>query len=393
LRLFPLFWYDARPEIASAGRNFVNKIPFVDLSRAHAPIKAALHAAASRVIDSGHYIGGGEVKQFEKELASWLGVGETCSVACATSGLFAVLRCAGIGPGDEVITTVHTAIATAEAISLTGARVVFCDLVPAGYNLDPQQVETLITPRTKAIVPVHLYGLPADMTALLDIARRHQLLLVEDCAQAQGAYYQGRMVGTLGDAAVFSFFPSKNLGGFGDGGAVIARAPELLRKIRMFSNHGRESKYVHEFEGINSRLDAIQAAMLRVCLPLVHDWNRQRREAAGWYLADLAGLPGLRLPHALPDTVPVYHVFVICVPDREGLKKHLELAGIETGVHYPYALNTLPAYAHLGRGAGSFPRAEEACRTMLSLPLFPGITREEVHTVSQAVRAFLRGGN
>lgn len=363
-------------------------IPFVDLSRQHAPLRAALHAAAIRVIDGGHYIGGPEVKAFERDLTQWWGVGETCGVACATSGLFAALKCLGIGPGDEVITTVHTAIATAEAIALTGARVVFCDLEADGFNLDPAEVERKITPRTKALLPVHLYGIPADLAALLDLARRHRLLVVEDCAQAQGARWRGRLVGTLGDAAVLSFFPSKNLGGFGDGGAVTAKDPAVMRRIRMFSNHGRESKYVHEFEGINSRLDALQAALLNVCLPQVHDWNRRRREAASWYDAALRDVPSVRLPRVRAEDEAVYHVYVVRVPDRNALQEHLKRQGIETGIHYPYALNTLPAYAHLGQGAGHFPRAEEACRAMLSLPLFPGITPEEVATVAAAIRAF-----
>ncbi len=361
-------------------------IPFVDLNRLHDPIRPALHEAAIRVIDSGHFIGGPEVKQFEQAMAAGLGVAEVCGVACATSGLFATVKCLGIGPGDEVITTVHTAIATAEAITLTGARVVFCDLQPGTFNLDPAELEKKITPKTKALLPVHLYGLPADMDALAAIARRHNLFLVEDCAQAQGARHGDRWVGTIGDAGIFSFFPSKNLGGFGDGGAVTARHPDLMKKIRMFSNHGRESKYIHEFEGINSRLDALQAALLRVSLPHVHEWNRLRRQAAAWYHEGLAGLPAVTLPRPLPGTEPVYHVFVILIPDRDSLRTFLKERGIGTGIHYPYALNTLPAYTYLQEGADHYPRAEQACRTMLSLPMFPGITQAEVDTVCAAIR-------
>jgi dTDP-4-amino-4,6-dideoxygalactose transaminase len=287
-----------------------------------------------------------------------------------------------------VITTVHTAIATAEAISLTGAQVVFCDLQPGFFNLDAAQVRRLITPRTRALIPVHLYGQPADLDALLAIAREHRLPLIEDCAQAQGARYRGQWVGTLGDAAVFSFFPSKNLGGFGDGGAVIARDPALLRRIRMFSNHGRADKYLHEFEGINSRLDALQAALLRVCLPRLAEWNERRRQAARWYDEELAGVPGVVCPQVLRETEPVYHVYVIVAPRRDALQAHLKQRGIETGIHYPYALNTLPAYAHLKRGPGSFPEAERACANMLSLPMHPAITREQVGQVCAAIRAF-----
>lgn len=363
-------------------------VPFVDFKRQHASINAALHEAAIRVIDSAHYIGGGEVSGFEKEMAQWQGVPEICGVACATSGLFATLKCMGIGPGDEVITTVHTAIATAEAISLTGAKPVFCDIAEGGFNLDISEIEKKITPRTKALLPVHLYGQPLDIDAIVAIARKHKLHLIEDCAQAQGARTQGRLVGTIGDAAVFSFFPSKNLGGFGDGGAVSARNPELMKKIRMFSNHGRTKKYLHEFEGINSRLDAMQAALLRVCLPHVHEWNSQRRQAAARYNEQLAGIPGLVLPGTLPGTEPVFHVYVVVVPDSEALQEHLKKQGIETGVHYPYPLNTQPAYAHMNQGAGHFPRAEYACSHMLSLPVFPSITTAEIDAVCNAVKAF-----
>lgn len=363
-------------------------VPFVDFKRQHDPLSAALHEAAMRVIDSGAFIGGREVKQFEAEMAGWLGVSEVCGVSCATFGLFSTLKCMGIGPGDEVITTVHTAIATAEAVSLTGARVVFCDLRPDYFFLDPAGVERKITPRTRALIPVHLYGQPADLAALLDLARRHDLRVIEDCAQAQGARYGAPYVGTFGDAAVFSFFPSKNLGGFGDGGAVTARDPALMRKIRMFSNHGREDKYLHEFEGINSRLDTLQAALLRVCLPHVDAWNAARRTAAGWYEEELAGLPQVVRPRSLPDTSPVYHVYVVLVPDRNALQQFLKERQIGTGIHYPYALNELPAYAHRNEGKGCYPRAEYACAHMLSLPMHPAITRDEVRQVGAAIREF-----
>ena len=364
------------------------KVPFLDLERQHAPIRAALHAAAGRVIDSHHYIGGEEVEAFEAEMAKWLGVPEICGVACATSGLFATLKGLGVGPGDEVITTVHTAIATAEAITLAGAQVVFCDIQKGFFNIDVDEMRKKITPKTKVLLPVHLYGQPADLDRLLPLAKQHGLLVVEDCAQAQGARYRGQRVGTLGDAGVFSFFPSKNLGGFGDGGAVTAKDPAVLKKIRMFSNHGRTSKYLHEFEGINSRLDAMQAALLRVCLPHVDEWNARRRVVAGWYSEGLKGIKDVQLPRELPNTEPVYHVYCVIVPDREALVKHLKEKGISSGVHYPYSLNVLPAYAHLRQGAGSFPVAEQACGHMLSLPMFPAMTREEADAVCAAVREF-----
>jgi dTDP-4-amino-4,6-dideoxygalactose transaminase len=368
----------------------MNGVPLVDFKRQYADLRNILHQAACQVIDSAHYIGGEEVKAFEQEMAQWLGMPEVCGVACATSGLFAALKCLGIGPGDEVITTVHTAIATAEAISLTGATVVFCDIQKGYYNIDPAQAEKKITDKTRALVPVHLYGQPADMDAFLQLGRKHKLLVIEDCAQAQGAKYRGNHVGTLGDAGVFSFFPSKNLGGFGDGGAVTAKDPAVMKKIRMFSNHGRTSKYLHEFEGINSRLDALQAALLRVCLPRLDAWNAHRRLAASWYDEGLSGIEQLAYPQVLPHTEPVYHVYVIRVPDRDRLQAFLKKHGIETGIHYPYSLNTLPAYAHSTGRNGNFAEAEDACAHIVSLPMFPAITREEVEYVCSTIKSYFK---
>ena len=368
----------------------MTSVPFVSLERQYGPFRAELHAAAIRVIDSGKYIGGPDVKAFEQEMARWMGVPEVCGVACATSGLFATLKCMGVGPGDEVITTPHTAIATAEAVSLTGAQVVFADIDPQSYGIDPREVERRITPRARVIIPVHLYGQPADMDALMDLADRRGLRVLEDCAQAQGAKHRGRQVGAMGEAGVYSFFPSKNLGGFGDGGAVVARDPALLRRIRMFSNHGRESKYLHEFEGINSRLDTLQAALLRVGLAHLDEWNAKRRQAAAWYAEELAELSQVQCPGTLPDTEPVFHVYAVQVPDRDAVQAFLKERGIGSGVHYPSALNLLPAYAHLGLGEGSYPVAESVCRRILSLPMFPGITHEEVKVVAQALCEFFQ---
>jgi dTDP-4-amino-4,6-dideoxygalactose transaminase len=226
------------------------------------------------------------------------------------------------------------------------------------------------------------------MDPIISLAEKYNLLVVEDCAQAQVARYRGRLVGTLGEAGVFSFFPSKNLGGFGDGGALTARDASDFKQICMFSNHGRTSKYHHEFEGINSRLDAIQAALLRVCLPSLDEWNEKRRLAASWYQEGLVGIDGLVIPRVLPDTDPVYHVYVILVPDRDDLQTYLKNRGIGTGIHYPYPLNVLPAYAHLNQGRGHFPEAEWACEHMLSLPMFPAIAAEEVNEVCSAIRMY-----
>ncbi len=368
----------------------MKKVKFVDLSRQHASIKNDIRETALRVIDSGKYIGGEEVSKFEQEMANWLGVDEICGTGCATSALYGVLKCIDVGPGDEVITTVHTAIATAEAISLNGASVVFCDIAEDCYNLDLNDAESKINSKTKAIIPVHLYGQPVDMDKVMAICSKYKLFLLEDCAQAQGASYKGKKVGTFGDAAAFSFFPSKTMGGFGDGGAVTVKDKALMRKVRMFLNHGRESKYFHEFEGTNSRLDTIQAAMLRKCLTQIDIWNEQRRYAASIYDSLLKSIPEVSIPKVLPQTSPVYHVYVITVPDREALIKFLKDNGIETGVHYPYSLNVLPAFERLKQGKGSFPRAEYACEHMLSLPLFPGIEKEEIEYVCEKIKDFFK---
>jgi len=364
------------------------RVAFTDMARLHAPLREQLHRVALEVIDSGRYVGGPHVKGFEAELAAWLGVEAVCGTGCATSGLLALLKGLEIGPGDEVITTPHTAIPTAEAIGLAGARVVFCDLRPGTFSLDPEAVARRITARTKALLPVHLYGQPADLDAFLTLGREHGLPVVEDCAQAQGARCKGRPVGTLGDAAAFSFFPSKNLGGFGDGGAITARDSEVLRRARMFCNHGRESKFDHEFEGMNSRLDALQAALLRVELPHLDEWNAGRRRAAGWYDERLAPIEAVTTPAVLPETTPVYHVYAVLVPDRDALAAHLQSRGIQTGIHYPRSLNLLGAYSWLGQGEGSFPHAEHACAHTLSLPMHPTITEPEVERVCVAIRGF-----
>ena len=366
------------------------KIKLVDLGRLHAPIASQLDQTALRVLREQRYIQGPDVREFEKEMAATLDGAPVCGVSCATFGLLVALKALGIGPGDEVITTPLTAIATAEAISMAGATVVFADLEPEGFCLDPEDVRRKITPRTRAIIPVHIYGLPTDLDALQEIARAHGLKLIEDCAQAQGARHRGRRVGTIGDAGVFSFFPSKNLGGFGDGGAVTARDPEVLRRMRMLANHGRESKYDHELVGMNSRLDTLQAALLRVCLPLLDQWNAARLAAARLYDRLLGEITPLKTPPARPHTDPVYHLYVVRVPDREALADYLRGRGIETGLHYPQSLHETGAYHHLGYRLGDLPRAEAACRTVLSLPMHPCLTKEEIETVCGAIADYFR---
>lgn len=363
-------------------------VPLVDLRRQYAPLLPALQAAACQTLADCDFIGGKAVSAFEAEFAAALGVAASVGVANATAGLHAALHALGIGPGDEVIVPAHTAIATAEAVTLAGAQVVFADIEPDTCTLDPDDVAGRITPRTRAIVQVHLYGHAADLDRLLPLARAHGLWVVEDCAQAVGAQLHGRALGSFGDAGVYSFFPSKNLGGFGDGGAVIAREPALLKKIRMYSNHGREDKFRHDFEGTNSRLDTLQAALLRVNLPHLATWNAARRGIADQYRQRLGRLGWLRLPVERDGAEHIYHVYVVRTRQREALAAHLHELGIRTGLHYPIALHRQPAYARLNLGPGSLPVAEEACASCLSLPMFPGLTPAEVERVCDAVEAF-----
>jgi len=367
------------------------KVPFLDLRRQFEPIQESIVSSVNQILDSCQYINGPDVKAFETELAEWLGYGQVVGCSNATSGLFAVMKMLGIGPGDEVITTAHTAIPTAEAITLAGAQVVFSDILADTCNIDPADVARHITPKTRAIIAVHLYGQPVDLDALAALAKAHGLFLIEDCAQSLGAEYHGARVGSVGIAAVFSFFPSKPLGCPGDGGAIVTQDPELLERIRMYCDHGRKSKYWHEFEGFNSRLDTIKAAMLRKALPFVDEWNAARRKAADYYQEHLRDISEVELPVVIPGVTPVWHVYAIRVADREALQAHLNANGVATGVHYPFALNLLPAYARLGKGAGSYPVAEHHCAHTLSLPMFPGITGDELAHVCQSLRSFYQG--
>jgi len=366
-------------------------VPFADLKAETLICREAIDAGLRAVIESHHFIGGEMVAGFEREMALHQGQEEIVACANGTDALWLTLRALGIGPGDEVIVPPCTAMPTAEAVTLAGARVVFADAGPGGFHLDPDRAEAAITPRTRALLPVHLYGVPADLDRLAALARARGLFLVEDCAQAQGARWRGARVGTFGDAACFSFFPSKALGCFGDGGAMTARDPAVRRRQRMLADHGRASKFDHLVEGTNSRLDALQAAVLRAKLPLLDERNALRRRAAAWYAEKLAGLPGVTLPSSPDCAEPVWHVFPIRVADRESLRARLREASIETGLHYPKPLHRQPAYERLGLGEGSLPHAEAAFREELSLPMFPAITEAQVAEVAAAIRAWARG--
>jgi dTDP-4-amino-4,6-dideoxygalactose transaminase len=369
------------------------KIPFVDLHGQYLTIRSEIDAAIDRVVSHSAYIGGQEVQAFEREFASFCMDRSAIHLYCAscangTDALYLTLRARGIGPGDEVITVAHTFIATAEAIALTGAHPVFVDILPDTLLMNPELLNGAITPRTRAVVPVHLYGQPCDMTRIVRTAKEHDLFVVEDAAQAHGARWGGQRVGGLGDAACFSFYPGKNLGAYGDGGAVVSADGALIEKIRMLANHGRKEKYVHELAGVNSRLDAMQAAILRAKLPHLDAWNAARRKHAASYIAALRDSP-LDLPAVHPETEPVWHLFVCQVPDRVSLQQSLREAGIESGVHYPLPLHLQPAFRHLNIPAGSLPLSEYAADRVLSLPMFPDLTPNQVSYVAEMVRAHL----
>lgn len=364
-------------------------IPVFDLQRQYAMLKPELDAAITGVLARGRFILGEEVAAFEQEFAAYCGVTQAVGVGSGTEALHLALAAAGIGPGDEVITVAHTAVATVAAIELTGAQPVLVDIDPVRYTLDPAQLTAALTPRTRAIIPVHLYGCPADLEPILTLARRHGLLVVEDCAQAHGACYQGRRVSGWGDMAAFSFYPTKNLGAYGDGGAVVTNDPQLAERVRLLRQYGWQERYVSHLKGLNSRLDELQAAILRVKLRHLDEWNTARRAMAARYTERLAG-SGLGLPVAPPDTEPVYHLYVVRHPHRDALQAHLQARGIGTLVHYPVPVHLQPAYADLGYGPGCLPATEAAAREVLSLPLYPELGWGELDTVCDAVDDFLQ---
>ena len=368
----------------------MSSIPFVDLKAQYAAIKDEVDPAIARIIAHTAFVGGQEVADLEREFAAYCEVAHCVGVGNGTDALYLALRGLGIGAGDEVITVPNTFIATTEAISQTGATVVFVDADPDTYLMDPAKVEAAITPKTKALLPVHLYGQPVDMTALRKIADAHGLKLIEDAAQAHGARDQGKRVGSLGDVACFSFYPGKNLGAYGDAGAVVTNDAELAERVRRLSNHGRLEKYTHEMEGVNSRLDGIQAAVLRVKLKHIDDWNGQRRAAAATYDRLLAEVPGVKTPKVRDGVEPVYHLYVIECPDRDGLSEHLKAQGIASGIHYPLPLHRQPAYAHLGIPEGTFPGVESGCPKLLSLPMFPELGEAGAERVAAAVAEFAK---
>jgi dTDP-4-amino-4,6-dideoxygalactose transaminase len=362
----------------------MNKVAFVDLYQQHQAIEEELVEVFRRVLRKSSFILGPEVVAFEKEFAAYVGASDCIAVNNGTTALQLVLAGLGIGPGDEVITVANTFIATAEAISAVGARPVFVDVDPVSYTMDPQLVEAAITPNTKALLPVHLYGQTVDVDALLEIAQRHNIQLVEDACQAHGATYKGRKAGSLGVAGCFSFYPGKNLGCLGEGGAVVTSNPELAQRMRMLRDHGSIKKYEHSLPGYNFRLEGLQGGFLSVKLPYLDRWNARRREVAKLY-HELLSDTSLRLPVEMGWGEHVYHLYVIKADDREALRLALNAAGVECGLHYPVPLHLQAAYAELGYEKGRFPVSEHLSSHILSLPMHPFITDEEVKRVASVL--------
>jgi dTDP-4-amino-4,6-dideoxygalactose transaminase len=364
-------------------------IPFLNLRAAHDPIRAELLQAIGEVIDSNAFAGGPFVAKFETEFATFCGASHCVASGNGTDALWLPLLALGVGPGDEVITVSHTFIASAEAISYCGAKPVFIDIDETTYTMDPAKLEAAITPRTKAIIPVHLYGQMADMDPILEIANRHGIPVVEDACQAHGATYKGRKAGTLGVAGAFSFYPGKNLGALGEAGGTTTNDPELARKMATLRDHGQRTKYFHSMVGWNARMDGIQAAALSIKLRTLAQGNQARRQHARLYSELLHCTSGVATPQVATYGNPVFHLYVIRVADRDGLLKTLGERGVHCGIHYPRPVHLQEAYAFLGYQPGSLPVTERVAREILSLPMFPELTPEQITVVVRELKALL----
>ena len=367
-------------------------IPFLDMKSVYTELKPELDAAYARVMESGWFVLGKEVEAFENEYAAFCGTRHCVGLGNGLEALELALRAWNIGAGDEVIVPSNTYIATGLAVTAVGAKVVPVEPTPGGPNIDPDRIAAMLTPRTKAIMPVHLYGQPADMDAIMALAGKHGLKVVEDVAQAQGAKVRGRRTGSLGDAGAHSFFPSKNIGAFGDGGAVTTDDPKLAERLRVLRNYGSRVKYVNLERGFNSRLDELQAALLRVKLPKLDEWNERRRVIAARYDDKLAVIPSLGLPNVPQWAEPVWHLYVVRTNRRADLVKALEKAGIGSLIHYPIPPHLQEAYADLRQGKGSYPLAEKLAESVLSLPMGPHMPVESVDEVCAVIRETLGAG-
>lgn len=365
----------------------MGRIRFVDLHAQYQSLKSEIDAAISGVVEQCAFVGGPYVEGFAEQFAAEYGAAHCITVANGTDAIYIVLKMLGIGAGDEVITTASSWIATSETISQTGATPVFVD-VDEYLHIDVEKIEQALSSRTRVILPVHLYGQPADLDAITDIAERHGLYVVEDCAQAHFAEYRSKRVGLFGAAGTFSFYPGKNLGAYGDAGAIITDDSDLASRCKMFANHGAKRKHEHEIEGINSRLDGIQAAILSVKLKYIHQWTEQRRVVAASYDEGLAEISQITPLGRRSHSKHVFHLYVVQTENRDGLRQFLADHGVQTGIHYPTPLPLLRAYDHLGLTAEQFPRAARMHRQILSLPIYPEMTGEMVNEVVAAIRAF-----
>jgi dTDP-4-amino-4,6-dideoxygalactose transaminase len=363
----------------------VNRIPYLDLHSQYKAIRDEVLAALENVCESSRFAQGPPAAEFEKSFADYCGAKHCVSVNTGTSALHLAMHCLNIGPGDEVITVPMTFVATTWAVSYVGARPVFVDIDPERRTMDPSKLEAAITPRTKAILPVHLFGQPADMESILRIAERHGIPVVEDAAQAHGAFYRGRRVGQFGVMSCYSFYPGKNLGAYGEGGALVTNDDEIAARARALRDHGQSQRYYHDEIAYNYRMDSFQAAVLNIKLKRLDEWNAARAEKARQYSELLSGLP-IRLPVHYEDSESVWHCYVIECDHRDEVRSRLGEMGVETGIHYPVPVHLQRAYAFLERRAGDFPVSEEFSNRCLSLPMYPELTEAQVMAVSQAVR-------
>ena len=365
------------------------KVPFLDLKAQYETIKTEVRPAIDEVIEKTAFAGGPFVAKFDQEFAAFCGTQHSVACGTGTEALWIPLLGLGVGPGDEVITVPNSFIATAEAISFCGAKPVFVEVDPTIYTMDPAKIEAAITPRTKALIPVHLYGQTADMDPIMAIAKKHKLFVVEDACQAHGAEYKGRRAGSIGDAGAFSFYPGKNLGAYGEGGAATTNDEKLAEWMRAFRDHGSKEKYHHKIIGWNARLGGIQGAVLSVKLRHLASWNDARRSRAALYRKLLKDVPGVTLPVEAPDRKHVYHLFVIRIADRKGLMDHFTAHDIQCGIHYPVPIHLQEAYQLLGLKPGSFPFCEKSAGEILSLPMFAELKDEQVGFVCEQIKAFL----
>jgi len=360
-------------------------IPLVDLNAQHDPIKEELYSAIRSVISKSQFIGGDELKNFEENFASYLGAKYCIGTSSGSTALYTALKALGIGRDDEVILPVNTFIATATAVRMAEARPVFSDVNSSDFLLDPDTLEEKITPKTKAIIPVHLHGAVCDMDKILDISKKHYLSIIEDCAQAHGASYKGNKV-PISDVGCFSFFPAKNLGAFGDAGCIVTSDKDFAEKCRMFVNHGRTDKYIHSAEGFNFRFDNLQAAILNVKLKFLNNWTDKKRKMAFTYDKGLEGIVGKQSVH--PDVGHAYHLYVVRSKNRDELQKVLKENGIETGIHYPVPLHLQPTFSHLNYKKGDFPIAEKLSKEIISIPIYPELSSEQQNKIIEKINSF-----